>query len=330
MEQYQLKKSGIMKNKCLYCYKEIEPVEWGGPAAEFGFHQSCSKQFFGSKIPPRIEFSEDHMLELAEQVIKSQKTVTGVQPKLSLGVEHEPNRPDRFTIIGLLGDYILKPQTALYPNLPENEDLTMHLAGIARIKTVDHSLIRLKTGQLAYITKRVDRQKGLKLHMEDMCQLTERLTEHKYQGSYEQIAKVIKKHSVNPGLDLVNFYELVLFCFLTGNNDMHLKNFSLLKKNDRYSLCPAYDLLASELVVEGDDEELALHLNEKKKKIKKRDFELAMGRSGINTKVHENIFARFLKIVPQWFHFIDDSFLPTSQKNEYKAMIMRKANQLDF
>ncbi len=319
-----------MKNKCLYCYKEIEPVEWGSPAAECGFHQSCSKKFFGSKIPPLLEFSEDQMLELAEQVIKSQKTITGVQPKLSLGVEKVLNQPDRFTIIGLWGDYILKPQTELYPNLPENEDLTMHLAQIARIKTVEHSLIRLKTGQLAYITKRVDRKKGLKLHMEDMCQLTERLTEHKYQGSYEQIAKVIKKYSVNPGLDLVNFYELVLFCFLTGNNDMHLKNFSLLKKKSEYSLCPAYDLLASELVVDGDDEELALHLNGKKKRIKKRDFEHAMGLSGIMPKVCENIFSGFAKIIPQWVHIIEDSFLPTSLKDDYKAMIMRKADQLDF
>ncbi len=109
--------------------------------------------------------------------------------------------------------------------MPEVEDLTMHLAKIARIKTVPHTLIRLQSGDLAYLTKRIDRVKKAKLHMEDMCQLTERLTEDKYHGSYEQIGKAIQKYSATPGLDLIILFEVVLFSFLTGNADMHLKNF---------------------------------------------------------------------------------------------------------
>ena len=245
-------------SKCLYCYKEIVEEEF----AKFEFHKSCSKKFFGKSIPLLLDYRQEEMFELAKQVVKSQKTVTGVQPKISLGSKKVSNdlRTEKLTIVGLWGAYILKPQTDFCKQLPEIEDLTMHLAELAKINTVKHSLIRLKSGELAYITKRVDRADGRKLHTEDMCQLTEKLTEHKYRGSYEQIAKRIKLYSANPGLDIVNFYELVLFCFLTGNNDMHLKNFSLLKDVDLgYHLSPAYDLVASELVVEEDDEELVIH-----------------------------------------------------------------------
>ena len=319
-----------MENKCLYCYKEINSTELKTPAGKEGYHSKCSKIFYGNSTPPILGFTEDQIFELAEQVIKSQRTVTGVQPKLSLGLSNEIDTNERFTIVGLFSGYILKPQTSLYSNLPEIEDLTMHLAEISKIKTVQHSLIKLKSGKLAYITKRVDRNNGKKLHMEDMCQLTERLTEHKYKGSYEQVAKAIKKHTANPGLDVTDYYEIVLFSFLTGNNDMHLKNFSLLKRNLAYDLCPAYDLVASELVVEGDDEDLALHLNGKKKKIKRKDFEIAMKGAGLEQKVIENIFKKYKKLLPKWAKFIDESFLPDSMKNEYKTLINQKSIQIEL
>ena len=319
-----------MENKCLYCYKKINSTELKTPAGIEGYHPKCSKTFYGNSTPPILDFTEDQILELAEQVIKSKRTVTGVQPKLSLGLSNEIGALERFTIVGLFGEYILKPQTSLYSNLPEIEDLTMHLAEISKIKTVQHSLIKLKSGQLAYITKRIDRKNGKKLHMEDMCQLTERLTEHKYKGSYEQVAKAIKKYTANPGLDVTDFYELVLFSFLTGNNDMHLKNFSLLKRNLTYHLCPAYDLVSSELVVEGDDEDLALNLNGKKKKIKRKDFEIAMKGAGLEQKVIENIFKKYKKLLPKWAKFIDESFLPDPMKNEYKTLINQKSIQIEL
>jgi hypothetical protein len=65
--------------------------------------------------------------------------------------------------------------------------------------------------------------------MEDMCQLTKRLTENKYDGSHKPVAKALLTYSANPGLDVVNYHELELFSFLTGDADMHLKNFSLLQ-----------------------------------------------------------------------------------------------------
>ncbi len=318
-------------NRCLYCYNDLTEMDREFPAGKVGYHVSCSKKMFGKEIPPEFPYTEHDLLKLAEQVIKSKKTVTGVQPKLSLGIQKvkEVQTIERFTIIGALSEYILKPQTQIYKNLPEIEDLTMHLAEITKIKTVKHSLIYLKSGQLAYITKRIDRRKGRKLHLEDMCQLTERLTEHKYKGSYEQIAKIILKYSENPGFDVINFYEQVIFSFLTGNNDMHLKNFSLLKDGN-YNLCPAYDLVASELVVEGDDEELALNLNGKKKRINRKDFELAMSKSKIEEKAMLNIFNKFSKYVPKWHEFIDISFIPSELKIEYHKMVNLKFHQLNL
>ncbi|MFZ6052557.1 HipA domain-containing protein [Halocola ammonii] len=300
---------------------------------ESDFHPKCSKKIFGKSVPPLLEYTNDQMLELADQVIKSQSTVTGVQAKLSLGLQKlsEKDALQKLTIMGVWGEYILKPPSDHYPFLPELEDLTMHLAAIAGIDTVPHTLIRLKSGELSYLTKRIDRDGKRKFHMEDMCQLTERLTEAKYRGSYEQIGKALVEHSANPVLDIINFFEQVVFCFLTGNNDMHMKNFSLLKDPGRgYSLSPAYDMVASELVVEGDDEELALTLNGKRKKIGRADFEKAMGHFEIDQKAFDNIFARFQKAMPKWREFIDISFLPKDMKEQYHEMLSKKAKKIEL
>src|SRR5687768_4040334 len=172
--------------RCLYCYQMLDE-------SENDFHAQCSQSIFGVSTPPELPYSESQMRTLADEVIRSQITVTGVQPKLSLELEplKDNSATRRFTIVGLWGSYILKPPSEHCHQMPEVEDLTMHLAEIAKLQVVPHSLIRLQSGTLSYITKRVDRNKKLKLHMEDMCQLTERLTEDKYRGSHEQIAKVV-------------------------------------------------------------------------------------------------------------------------------------------
>ena len=310
--------------RCLYCYNDLGEET-------YEFHPSCSRKIFGTPIPPNLPYSDDDMLQLAEKVIKSQSTVTGVQPKLSLHLERlsKKDEPQRFTIVGLWGGYILKPPTKQYKFLPELEDLTMHLAEISGIEVVPHSLIRLSSGNLSYITKRIDRSNDWKIHIEDMCQLTERLTEQKYQGSHEQIAKAIIKYSANPGLDVTNFFEQGLFSFLTGNADMHLKNFSLIDNSEMgYILSPAYDMVASALVVEGDQEELALTLNGKKKKIKKKDFIEAMRRFHIDNKAIENIFNKFKMSTDDWHKFINISFLPEEMKTGYHDLIVKRVDQI--
>ena len=313
-------------SKCLYCYESLE-------ANEVDFHARCSKKIFGEPIPPLLEYSEQEMEELALQVIKSQITVTGVQPKLSLNLIHnnkEKKEPNRFTIVGLWGNYILKPPTKQFSQLPEVEDLTMHLASIAKINVVPHSLIRLQSGNLAYITKRIDRTKNGALHMEDMCQLTERLTENKYHGSYEQIAKAISKYSKTPGLDVVNFFEQVLFSFLTGNADMHLKNFSLISQTPGIpTLAPAYDMVATAIVHPADDEDLALTLNAKKKKIKKNDFVVAFSNLKLDPKQIENIFKKMQKSKSKWFECIDKSFISEDFKEKYKELIQDRFDRLE-
>jgi serine/threonine-protein kinase HipA len=206
----------------------------------------------------------------------------------------------------------------------------MHLAEIAKIKVVPHSLIRLKSGQLAYITKRIDRISNHKLHMEDMCQLTEKQTEHKYQASYEQVAKVILKYSTNPGLDIVNFAELVLFSFLTGNADMHLKNFSLIyDPTDGPILSPAYDMLSTALVNPKDDEDLALTLNGKKKRINRYDFESAFNNMKLDAKQQANIFRKMEKVKTKWVYFIKLSFLSSDFKDKYIQLLNERFLRLN-
>jgi serine/threonine-protein kinase HipA len=309
--------------RCLFCYKVLTNEE-------ADFHASCSKKIFGQPKPPALPYSEANLEPLAKEVIQSRTAVTGVQAKLSLHISaSSKDKEQRFTIVGLWGGYILKPPTALYPQLPEVEDLTMHLAQLAKIKTVPHSLIRLASGNLAYITKRTDRIKKEKLAMEDMCQLTERLTEDKYNGSYEQIAKTIQKYSATPGLDVVNFFELVLFSFLTGNADMHLKNFSLLEQPGLgMTLSPAYDLVNTSLVNPADEEELALNLHGKKKKICKQDFVIAMNTLQVKKKQQQNIFNKMTKTMPLWMNQIDNSFLSDDFKERYKKIMKERTNRL--
>ena len=311
-------------NNCLFCYQPLSENEQD-------FHTSCSKKIFGQSTPPALPYSEEDLEPLAKEVIQSQTAVTGVQAKLSLHItgNNKKGTERRFTIVGLWGGYILKPPTVMYPQLPEVEDLTMHLAQLAKIKTAPHSLIRLQSGNLAYITKRIDRTKKGKLSMEDMCQLTERHTEDKYHGSYEQIGKAIQKHSATPGLDVVNFFELVLFSFLTGNADMHLKNFSLLEQPGLgMTLSPAYDLVNTALVNPADEEEMALTLNGRKKKLIKEDFIVAMHTLKVDQKQQENIFKKMSIAFPKWLELLDRSFMSDEFKDRYKIILTERINRL--
>jgi serine/threonine-protein kinase HipA len=311
-------------SRCLYCYRELE-------AGQTDFHPSCARKMFGSANAPILPYSRRDISILAERTLRSQITIPGVQEKLSLDLDRS-GKQHRLTIVGLWGGYILKPQTDRFRCLPENEDLTMHLAELARISVVPHSLIRFEDGELCYITKRIDRgPNGEKFPMEDMCQLSERLTEYKYKGSYEQIAKIINKYSSVPKLDVVNFWELVIFSWLTGNADMHLKNFSLYSNaRGSYSLAPAYDLLSTVLAMPEDKEELALTLDARKRKISRKDFETAMLASGLEEKIISNMFAKFSRAAASWLGFIDFSFLPADLKELYKELLAKQLQRMSI
>lgn len=311
-------------SKCLYCNKELLP-------GELDFHASCAKKFFGVSPAPTLDYTRADMDSLAAELIQSQTTLTGVQPKISLHL-NEHKGSSRLTVVGLWGGYILKPQTEMYPFLPEIEQLTMCLAEQFGIQVVPHSLIRMKDGELCYITRRIDRTSlGDKIPMEDLCQLSERQTEYKYKSSYEQVAKVIRKFSSVPEMDLTRYYELLIFCWLTGNNDMHLKNFALYNPTgDEFRLTPAYDLLNAVIVNPRDIEELALTLNAKKRKIKKEDFVQAMQKSGISDKVIDNIFRRVIKKFAEWQPIIQQSFLPPEFQEAYWELVKERLGRLQI
>lgn len=308
--------------KCLFCYKELGE-------GQKDFHPQCARKLFGVNEAPLLEYRHEDLDRLAEQVIRAQTSLTGVQPKLSLNLsKHEGTT--RLTIVGLWGDYIFKPQTEFYSQLPENEDLTMHLAEAAKISVVPHSLIRMADGRLGYITKRVDRKKaGEKIDMEDMCQLTLHPTEYKYKGSYEQIAKTIIQYCDMPKLDLTNYVQLLLFCFVTGNNDMHLKNFSLYRPANSYQLTPAYDLINVAIANPKDREELALTLNGRKSNLHLDDFLKAGMAMGLDRNVMLRLIENLHKYLPKWQTIIQASFLTDDMKEAYEQLVIDRLQRLE-
>ncbi len=309
-------------SKCLYCYKPLLENEQD-------FHAVCTKKMFGTNQAPQIDFNLKDLEKLAKEIVVRSIAITGVQPKLSLDLEKHRNQISRLTIVGLYGNYILKPPSKEYRELPQNEDLTMHLANIVKIKVAQHCLIRLHSGELAYITKRFDRSKKSKIAVEDFCQLSENLTEHKYRGSIEKVAKITNKYTTNKGLEILRLFELVLFCYLTGNADMHLKNFALLENTfGEYELAPAFDLLSTALVIPDDKEESALTINGKKSRITKGDFDTLASSMDINEKVLFRIYNKFNSVLPTWIEFIKQSYLSKVMQDKYIQFIKAKHQSL--
>jgi serine/threonine-protein kinase HipA len=307
-------------SKCLICAQQVETGEL--------YHSTCLQELFDSKNAPELEASLDQLNELAKKSVTQRVTIPGVQSKLSLEIDRKTKGTDKLTIVGLWGKYILKPPSSTWNELPENEHCTMLMAQAASIETVPFGLIHLSSREKAYITKRIDRDKeGNKFAMEDMCQLTLRLTEDKYKGSHEQIAKVIKQHSANPFYDITRFYELVLFSYITGNGDMHLKNFSLFKDPKLgWKLAPAYDLLSTRLVIpeSKDPEELSLTIAGKKSHFGLNTF-LSFGQSmGMNSKQIQNITDKLLSQKKQFDAIIQQSFLTDEMKDEYLNLLITR------
>lgn len=305
-------------SNCLFCY---QPVETGN------YHTACSKKFFGTTQVPTLELDKEQLNKLAQITVNERLALTGVQPKISLSLNNE-NGNKRLTLVGLWGDYILKPQSVDFAFMPEVEDLTMHLARLFKIETADHALIQSSTGELAYITTRFDREKGQKIHIEDLCQLSELLTEQKYKSSYERVGKVIKQYTTNSGLDAIKYFRLVLFSFLTGNNDMHLKNFSLMHTERGVLFSPAYDLLNVNLIFPEDKEDLALTLGGRKRKIKRADFDQFAVSLGIAVIVKNNIYKDFSKQITKVHDLIECSFLTDTYKERYKRIFADKLKQV--
>ena len=315
-------------SKCLCCYK---PLEEG----QVDFHPGCARKLFGRSIAPVVPYTRDNMSELAKKMIRASASVTGIQAKMSLGVDRgKKNEPDKLTIVGLWGRYILKPQSPKYRCLPELEDVTMKMARAAGIETAPHSLIRLSDGELSYITLRMDRTKdGKMLSMLDMCQLSNRISEHKYLGAYQQLATTIKRYSAAFMLDVQRFWEVVLFSWITGNSDMHCKNFSLIEKiENEYVLAPSYDLLAVLLVDPNDTDELAmaLEVGGKKTGFDRNSFLKSFVDSGISERTSEKIIGKMISNEQRWYDILDSCFLPKDMIATYKELIAVRIEKLRY
>jgi serine/threonine-protein kinase HipA len=308
----------MKKEKCLGCYEFLDTKLPGN------YHTACSKKLFGTEIPPEINFGLGDLENLAIKSLTNHLGITGVQPKISTQLAKNENDPThRLMIVDWEGNFILKPPTKQFSQISVLEDLTMHMARLCGLNVAKHGLIKLKTGELAYVTRRFDRpKKNKKIAVEDFCQLSELLTENKYDSSTEKAGKIILKYATNSGLDAVNFYDLILFSYLIGNSDMHLKNFSLMRNDlNEITLAPFYDLLATKLLLPEDKEEMALTINGKKNKLKKDDF-VMLGKSlKLGEKVIEKSFARILKHVPKMKEMIEKSFISKELQQEYLELI---------
>lgn len=311
---------------CLSCYQPLEEDQ-------LDFHPRCSKAFFGTTQAPRIDHTLGEMDELAVQVVQSSVAVPGVQAKLSMSVVRARLQlgdmvDRRLTIVGAMGgDYILKPPAQLYAELPANEHLTMRMAEAFGIRVVPSSLIRLQSGELAYLTRRIDRTpKGGRLHMLDMYQVLD--AEGKYRSSMEKVAKALGAYSAQPLLDKLYLFELTLFSFLTGNNDMHLKNFSMLLGPDGWALAPAYDLLNVNIILAEDHEELALTLAGKKSRFKRSHFDDFGRVLGLNDKQLRGAYKRIWAGKDKALAWIARSFLSAEMQASYTAVLLDRYERL--
>lgn len=310
---------------CLCCGKPLKTddgTRW---------HKACIRRFFGTATLPEIKIDEDTLTALALENTGKGVTVPGVQKKLSLHLLSDTASP-RLTLVDYPTGYILKPQVADFEALPQAEHLVMSMADATGIATVPHALI-CQNGEIAYLTKRIDRRFGKNsvelLAMEDFCQLDRRLTEDKYRGSYERCAKVIRQYSSRKQLDLSELFLRLVFSYVVGNSDMHLKNFSLIEPevgSGRYVLSAAYDLLPVNVVMPEDTEEFALAMNGKKRNLCKKDFLVFADACGIQKNAAEKMIAKVLSMKERYLLLCEESLLPDRLKQRFAALMEKRSS----
>lgn len=315
---------------CLCCGKPLRSAKDTG-----GWHKSCINRFFGTDMLPELDINASALELLALESTNKGLTVPGVQKKLSLHLMSEGPSSPRLTLVNYPTGYILKPQADAFDSLPEAEQLAMEMADISGISTVPHALVK-SNGEYAYITKRIDRiiakDSVQILAMEDFCQLDYRLTQDKYRGSYERCAKIIRKHSCRKGLDISELFMRLVFCYIIGNSDMHLKNFSLIETypgSGDYALSAAYDLLPVNVVMPEDTEVFALAMNGKKTHIRKKDFRVFAESSGIPKVSADKMIAKLVAMKPKYIEMCEASLLPDYMKKRFETLIESRCQTLE-
>ena len=292
-----------------------------------------SNRMFGTKIGPKcVGISSDDLLNLGKVQIESGLNLTGVQKKMSLGLVYGEDKTagNRLTYLKEGGEYILKPQSEDFELLPETEHLCMKLAEVCKFDVPPCALIPLKSGELAYLIKRFDRKKKKKFYQEDFCQLSGKPTSEKYLSSVEKCAKLINSYCTNPKVNLALFYDIVLFNYIIGNADMHLKNYSLVKssKNNQIELSPCYDYVSTKLLMPEDEEDTALTINGKKSNIKVKDWVKLAENMGLGDEHFHGRVKQFLKWEKKFYEVIGKSFVSPSHKEAFKEIIKENLRQL--
>ena len=313
---------------CLCCGKPIKDNNESS-----GWHKTCIKKFFTTAVIPEIEITDSVLEELAKESTNKGYTIPGVQKKLSLHLSKEVY--PRLTVVNYPTGYILKPQVKEFRAFPEAEHIVMSMADKAKIRTVPHALVKSKDSY-AYITKRIDRvfskDSNVKLiAMEDFCQLDLRLTQDKYKGSCERCGNIIKKYSSRSGLDMSELFYRLVFSFIVGNSDMHLKNFSLIESESgsgEYHLSPAYDLLPVNVIMPEDKEEFALPINGKKRNIHRKDFLIFAAGCGIAKLAAEKMIEQLISMVPIFIEMCCNSLMPQDMKEAFIELVDKRVSAL--
>ncbi|MDB2447224.1 HipA domain-containing protein [bacterium] len=310
---------------CMISYKDLSEDEI---SAKSLYSKSSARAMFGSGVLPKcVGITSQTLEQIALVQIESGINLTGVQKKMSLGLEPNENRTDnvgkRLTYLKNGGQYILKPQSKDFEQLPETEHLCMKLAEVCKFTVPSCALIPLASGERAFLIKRFDRKNKNKFYQEDFCQLTEKPTSEKYSSSVEKCAKIISKYCGKPTPNLHLFYDIVFFNFLIGNADMHLKNYSLVenKKTKRLELSPCYDFVSTKLVMPEDDEETALTINGKKRKLNRNDWIALSNTMGLPEDHFQNTLKKFKKWLKKFDAVIDKSFISDDFKASLKTII---------
>ncbi len=270
-----------------------------------------------------------HEEQLRQARLRADKmSVQGVQPKLSAVLNVTAGQ---FEIVDAHGRFILKPNPPPYTEVPANEALTMTMAAAAGIDVPPHGLIPAIDGNWVYAIKRFDRiGRSGKIHVEDFAQLTGATRDTKYASSLEQVIKVVDDFCTFPALEKAKLARRALFCFLTGNEDMHLKNWSLMTDQGRVTLAPAYDLLNTTMVLERAIEESALPLNGRKKNFTKDNWlgYFCKDRLKLPDPIRDEILKDLSEAVPKWQALIGRSFLSIKAQTAYAHILQERLTRL--
>lgn len=309
------------KKYCLCCGKQINDGFW---------HKSCAKHFFGTTTLPDININKEDIKKLAISQLQHKSAIAGVQEKLSLHLDLNTKRRPRLTIIGYPSGYILKPQSSKYKQLPEFEHTAMLLAELCGIKVVPHALISINNeNELAYITKRIDRYGIEKIHMEDFAQASSTPSEDKYRSSYEECMTLIDKYSSQPAIDKINLFRCLYFCFIIGNSDVHLKNFSFIMNGDgKLSLSSFYDLLPTKVILPSDQDELGMKFNGRKNNLRKIDFDEFAKNTGIDERTKENVISSINNYQKDLIDIITSSSLNQNAKSKWIKLITKNIKRI--